>query len=119
MGEQAGKQLTFLPAQIISWADFKAAFPDAQVLSRDTGFRRQYGQNPYVGYDRADQPSFLFRGEPDGRLLPKERVAALTIAGESAAFPFTVLERERVVSYSVGGTDLVVFFQPGTRSASG
>ena len=33
------------------------------------------------------------------------------------AFPFKTLEQERVVNYTVGGQDLVVFFKPGTRSA--
>ena len=48
VGELAGQMLTFLPAPIISWADFKAAHPASQVLSRDTGFDREYGRNPYV-----------------------------------------------------------------------
>ena len=117
VGELTGKKLTFLPASIISWEDFKAANPDGQVLSRDTGFSRPYGQNPYVGYDRADNPPFLFQGDLDGRLQPKERVAAVSIGDEDAAFPFSVLAEERVVHYTVGGQDLVVFFKPGTRSA--
>ncbi len=117
VGELTGKKLTFLPASIISWADFKAANPEGQVLSRDTGFNRPYGQNPYVGYDRADSPPFLFDGELDGRLQPKERVAAVAIGDEAAAFPFSILEKERVVHDTVGGQDLVVFFKPGTRSA--
>ena len=117
VGELTGKRLTFLPASIISWEDFKAAFPDGKVLSRDTGFGRSYGQNPYAGYDRADTPPFLFMDEPDGRLLPKERVAAVTIGDVDTAFPFSILEEERVVSYTVNGQDLVVFFTPGTRSA--
>ena len=37
VGELAGKRLTFIPASIISWADFKAANPEGKVLSRDTG----------------------------------------------------------------------------------
>jgi len=117
VGELTGKKLTFLPASIISWVDFKAANPEGQVLSRDTGFNRPYGQNPYVGYDRAASPPFLFDGDLDGRLQPKERVVAVSIGEEAAAFPFTILEKERVVHYTVGGQDLVVFFKPGTRSA--
>ena len=117
VGELTGKRLTFLPAPMISWADFKAANPQGQVLSRDTGFRRSYGENPYVGYDRADIPPFLFQGDLDGRLQPKERVAAVAIGDAAAAFPFSILEKERVVDYIVGGQDLVVFFKPGTRSA--
>ena len=117
VGELAGHQLDLVPAQIISWTDFKVANPTSLVLSRNTGFDRPYGGNPYAGYDRVDRPPFLFDGEKDDRLLPKERVAAFNIGEVSAAFPFPVLETERVVNYKVNGTDVVVFFKPGTVSA--
>ena len=117
VGELAGRQLEFLPASIISWGDYKLANPETLVLSRETGFPRPYGNNPYSGYDRADQPAFLFDGRPDERLLPKERIAAFNIGEVSAAFPFLVLEEERLVNYTVNNTDVVVFFKPGTVSA--
>ena len=117
VGELAGKTLTFLPATIVSYEDFKAANPDGKVLSRDTGFSRSYGTNPYVGYDRADQPPFLYDGDLDGRLLPKERVVSVSIGDTDAAFPYSILRDERVVPYTVNGQDLVVFFKSGTTSA--
>ncbi len=117
VGELAGHTLEIIPASIISWADFKEANPDSLVLSRDTGFSRPYGSNPYAGYDRVDRPPFLFDGEEDDRLLPKERVAAFEIGDVSAAFPFRVLETEGVVNDPVNGTDVVVFFKSGTVSA--
>ena len=117
VGQLTGKRLTMVPASIISWDDFGAAHPDGLVLSRDTGFSRDYGSNPYGGYDQADRPPFLYRGDLDGRLLPKERVVAVTIGDEDAAFPFSILEEERVAGYMVGGNDIVVYFKPGTRSA--
>ena len=117
VGELAGKKLTSLPSQVISWEAFKAANPEGRVLSRDTGFNRSYGRNPYAGYDRADNPPFLFDGPLDWRLLPKERVAFVTVGDETAAFPFSILEVERAVNYTVNGTGLVVFFEPGTVSA--
>ena len=117
VGELTGKVLTFLPASMVSWADFKAAYPTGQVLWFDTGFERDYGSNPYSGYDRADDPPFLFDGDLDGRLLPKERVVAVTIGDDAAAFPFSILEKERVVNYNLSGQDLVVFWVPGTLSA--
>ena len=112
-----GRKLTFLPSTIVSFGFFKEAYPDVKVLSRDTGFARPYGCNPYAGYDRADNPPFLFDGLVDGRLLPKELVAAVTVGEVDVAFPFTVLEQERVVNYESNGQDLVVFFVPGTLSA--
>ncbi len=117
IGELAGRRLTMLPASIISWSDFKAANPDSQVLSKDTGHPRDYGRNPYAGYDQADRPPFLYDGIPDGRLLPKERVLALSINGADIAFPFLVLENEGAVNQSLGGQDVAVFFKKGTLSA--
>ncbi len=117
VGAYAGHQLTLLPAQIVSWLDFKTAFPNAEVLSRETGYSRDYGRNPYGGYDRADQSPFLFRGRPDERLLPMERVAALILDGQPLAFPFLALEQDPAVNYSVNGRDIVVLFQTGTASA--
>ena len=117
VGAYAGYRLMFVPAQIVSWGDFKAAFPGADVLSRDTGYGRDYGRNPYAGYDRADQSPFLFRGELDDRLLPMERVVAVEIDEQKLAFPFRTLKAEPVVNYSLPGWDIVVLFQPGTASA--
>lgn len=116
VGALTGKRLAFLPAAIVAWRDFKAAYPRGVVLSQETGHERPYGINPYVGYDEADQPPFLFKGSPDGRLLPKERVVTVSLNGEDVAYPFSVLQRLRVVNDTVGGTPIVVVWQPGTAS---
>ena len=41
----------------------------------------------------------------------------MTVGDEAAVFPFSILEVERAVNYSVNGQDLAVFFKPGTASA--
>ena len=121
VGELVGNKLGVLPASIVSFADFKDAHPDGQVLSRRTGFNKDYGSNPYAGYDRADRPPVVWKGvtasEADGRLLPKDRVVAVTIGDEDVAFPYSVLEIERVVNYTINDQALVVFFKFGTASA--
>ncbi len=117
VGTLAGTQLLRYTAQIVSFAEFRKAFPDGLVLSQDTGFSRLYGNNPYIGYDRADSPAFLFSGEADGRLLPKEWVITFEAQGEAVAYPFSVLSKEKVVQDSVGGEPVVLFWQPGTLSA--
>ena len=117
VGELTGTRLPKVPASIISWADFRQNYPDGQVLTRDTGFTRQYGRNPYTGYDDIDSSPFLFVGPEDGRLRPVERVAAVELGGESVAYPFLRLEETPVVNDDIGGTPVVVFFSPGTTSA--
>ena len=117
VGTLSGTQLLRYPAQIVSFAEFREAFPDAAVLSRDTGSDRRYGQNPYLGYDEADTPAFLFSGEPDGRLAPKERVLSIDATEESVAYPFTTLEDAKVINDEVGTTPVTVFWEAGTTSA--
>lgn len=117
MGELTGKKLRPFPASIISWKDFKAAYPQGQVLSRDTGYYRPYGNNPYVGYDDIDQRPFLYAGTYDGRLRPMERVVTVSRDDAAIAFPFTLLKEQQVVHHRIGQQPLVVFYAPGTASA--
>ncbi len=116
IGHYAGAKLEQLYLSITSWADFKAAHPDGKVLSRpDSG--RSYGQNPYAGYDRPGSQPFLFSGDEDPRLPAVERVVAVERGGDAWAVSFTTLADERVVTTTVAGEDIVVFWSPGTASA--
>jgi hypothetical protein len=116
-GPMVGVDLAIVPASIVAFSEWATAFPEGKVLSRDTGHVRRYGTNPYVGYDRIDEPPFLFDGELDGRLPPMERVVAVTLDGESRAYPFRELEKHRVIQEEFNGQPLVLFWQPGTTSA--
>jgi hypothetical protein len=116
VGALTGTVLDFVPASTISFADFRTSYPDGLVLSRETGFDRPYGRSPYTGYDQTSSP-FLFTDQPDGRLPAAERVVAVEFNGETVAYPFAALADILVVEDVVGGTPLVVFFQPGTASA--
>ncbi|MBI3961413.1 MAG: DUF3179 domain-containing protein [Deinococcus sp.] len=117
VGTLTGAQLEEFPAQIISFADFQAAFPAGQVLSTNTGISRPYGQNPYVGYDRIDNPPFLFDGVVDGRLAPKERVVAVEIGDQAIAYPFNLVSERGVINDVFNNQPLVIFFVSGTTSA--
>ncbi len=119
VGELAGEQLTFLPAAIVSFADFRGAHPAGVVLSQETGYSRSYGRNPYAGYDNMGQSPFLFDGELDGRLLPMERVVALSLNGIDVAYPYGVLSEAGVIQDRLDGREVVVFYQFGTSSALG
>jgi hypothetical protein len=117
VGSLTGAQLVALPAQTISWAMFRDAFPAGKVLSQQTGYNRAYGENPYVGYDDINSSPFLYRGPKDPRLRAMERVVTVSIDGEDVAYPFAVLEKVRVVADTVSGRKIVVFFERGVTSA--
>jgi hypothetical protein len=116
VGKLTGTQLEVLPSQTLSWADFKRIHPRGDVLSRDTGVERDYGSNPYAGYDQPDSDPFLFEGEADDRLPPKERVVAIFAEEETVVVPFSRLLRQPVVQTEVGGLPVVVFYKRGVVS---
>ena len=121
VGELSGAQLEFLPSQLISWEAFRAEHPDGHVLSRDTGHIRDYGANPYAGYDTVDSDPFLLEDKTllDGRLSPKVRVLGLILDDEPVAYPFPLLAEHRVVNDEVGSTPLVVMWSDGAASGLG
>jgi len=119
VGEYAGTKLRPIAAPIVSFAEFRRAFPEGLVLTEETGIDRDYGLNPYDGYDRIGNTPFLFYGEIDPRLPAMERVVALRDGDRSLAIPLSALAEERVVEIEFGGAPIVVLWAPGAASALG
>ena len=119
VGHYAGVKLTAVPAQMLSFSRVQTDFPQAQVLTRDTGTSRPYGTNPYISYDAEDSDPFghFFDGEVDPRLAPKARVVGVTLNDVAYAIEIAQPDDTSVVEVSVAGHDLVIFQQPGLASA--
>ncbi|MGQ0670011.1 MAG: DUF3179 domain-containing protein [Actinomycetota bacterium] len=121
-GPLLGMELEWVPVQLVSWGDWRAAHPDGKVLSTETGSQRPYGTNPYENYDDPDSFPFAFDGDLDPRLPPKARVVGVQIGDDVVAFPYAELRDAvvgdwAVVEEPVGGRPLVVFWKAGTASA--
>lgn len=116
VGHYAGTALGRLPAEIVAFADFRAAHPRGRVLSRDTGHARPYGRNPYVGYDDIAQSPFLLAGTPDARLPPMERVLSVSAGGRHRLYPLSVLEKNPIANRELGEVPYVVLARSGMAS---
>lgn len=109
VGVMTGKQLT----QVVSWmeslGEFRERNPEGEVMAEPSNFNRQYGANPYAGYDQSARP-FLYRGEnPPFGIEPLSRV----IRVGSRAWP---LERlQEVEEITEAGVRIV--WQSGMASA--
>ena len=118
VGQLTGTKLTVLDSQTLNFQDFGARYPRGDVLSRNTGFQRPYGQNPYAGYDNPESSRpFLYAGRLDPRLPPVERVESITIGADAVVLPFDALRGHPVTAVSVGGVLAVVLFDPRVLSA--
>ncbi len=116
VGHYAGTALAQIPARIVAYEQFRAAYPGGEVLSRVTGYLRRYGLNPYSGYDRIGEQPFLFLGTPDGRLPPMERVLGIVHDGRTRVYPFRAFSEKGVINDELGTLRLVVFYRHGTLS---
>jgi hypothetical protein len=117
VGTLTGHTLEKVPASIISWKDFQETSPGGSVISRDTGHPRDYGQNPYAGYDDVSNTPFLYDGPVGEQLPPMARVVGAESNGEARAYPLDTLEQQRAINDALGGAPVAVFWKEGTRSA--
>lgn len=117
VGDFTGTNLKILPSQILSYQQFKNAYPNGEVLSKDTGHRRSYGQNPYAGYDDINNTPLFMDEKEDTRLRPIEKVIGVRIDKYQKAYPYSISQAERVINDIVGEEEIVIFHTEGARSA--
>jgi hypothetical protein len=118
VGTHAGRQLTFVSAPLVGWKQYREEHPDGKVLSRETGFSRDYGRNPYQRYDTRSGPfSQFFGGRQDDRLSAMERVVTLAEGDSSVAYSMSALEERPATNDTFVGRPIVVLWAPGTASA--
>jgi len=111
-GTHTGKELRMIPARLESFARFKARFPKGKVLVPNNPNLRNYGRNPYVGYDTAAAP-FLFSGELPKGIAAMARVIVIENGGEPTAVSMALLRSKGRMT--LGGT--VLTWEKGQTSA--
>ncbi len=118
VGFHAGTQLEILPSQVVGYSQFAEAFPDGQILSRNTSIygENSYGRNPYANYDSGEP--FLFpQSEIDRRLPSTSRVLAGVVGTQPIAYPFSTLAEVSVINDTVDEREIVAFWESGVYSA--
>jgi len=103
--------------QTVPWGAWRAGHPHGWVLSRDTGYTRPYGANPYPGYDNVQSRPFLFSGQVNGRYTAMTRLVGIRHGGEAVAVLLNTLRRPRVIDLTIARQPVTVWWQPGTASA--
>jgi hypothetical protein len=120
IGVLTGVQLEEFPSPLMAWDQFRSTYPTGKVLDwTKTGFSRDYGRNPYTGYDDVEKIPFLFRGALDDRASAMQRIVGIEHGGSSAAFALEFVSAEvgKATEVTVGDTDLVIFWVSGQSSA--
>ena len=117
VGVMTGEQLMMIHSGLIGFEQFQAAYPAGKILSKETGYSREYGRNPYPGYDDIRNNPFLFRDPVDERLPAMARVVTVSDGKYHNAYPVELLEKLGVIHHQLGNQAVVIFHQDGVSSA--
>ena len=107
VGPSTGQILEKIPLDTVRWKDWKKIHPDTQVLSRNTGFIRNYDRNPYAGIQNSDRIGFGVTFK-DKRLRPKVIVYGVEYEGNAKAYAEDDVKKDKVINDVVAGIPIVV-----------
>jgi len=113
VGTLTGRILKIVRSQTTSFDTFSRVFPRGKVLSRETGYRREYGQTPYAGYEFGNRLMMPVRIDSPARQAPLERIVTVTSDDKGKAYPVGLLRHQGSVADRVGKKRFVIFFQQG------
>ncbi|MBI2583525.1 MAG: DUF3179 domain-containing protein [Candidatus Aenigmarchaeota archaeon] len=118
VGELTGTKLKILPIETMTFADWKKLHPETKVLSRDTGFSRSYGTDPYGDYYTSENVGFGVSFS-DTRLHPKAMVAGIVINGKAKAYSVKAVANAVAVNDIFEETPLLIVVNPAIDVGEG
>ena len=116
-GKFRGTNLKVLPSLRTSWGNWKRRHPDTLVLSKETGFARNYSRDPYAGYESSRRLFFPVNKE-SGKYHSKERVLAVDLGRYKKAYPFVELNRtnQPTINDEIGGRKVKIVWDKASQS---
>jgi len=91
-GPLKGSRLAPIPTAHTTWREWRNRYPQTQVLSFDTGFRRRYGASPFADYQRSRDLMFPVENRSN-RYVTKAKVLGVSVDGQTKAYPFKELRK--------------------------
>jgi len=117
-GPLKGARLTMLAATPrVTWAAWRKRHPETLALSLHG--RENLPFELYADYhaDPARVGMYPVR-RPDRRARPKDRVLGVAVGRDSKAYLHSFLRKRRLVSDTVGGTPVLVWFDPASGATA-
>lgn len=117
IGELTGERLPFYPSQMMTWGDWKQAYPESEVLSRITGHQRDYDGEPYRAYFGSDE-IWHDVANVDTRLTAKTPVIGVEVGNDVfAAYVEERIPEHNPINDEIDGHPLLVVSDPNRGDA--
>lgn len=105
-GSLIGTNADVIPLIETTWKAWKTLYPNSKVVTRNTGFSRNYDMSPYEAYSTND--AILFPVFLDNRLPLKEKVHAISIDNGAKVYQFSSFENKNLIRDVFQGAEFVV-----------
>lgn len=117
-GPLKGVKMPAVPASHTTWREWRTRYPDTEVLSRKTGYRRSYGQQAYKDYRRSGTLMYPVAAK-NRSYSNKELTLGIAIGGSSKAYPFRELLKVAGNSMpdNIGGESVTIEWSIEDQSA--
>lgn len=106
-----------IPATELTWKAWKGLHPETLILSRETGFFREYTPNSIYGKYRYEKTMPIYPMEyKDTRMEAKRRVLGVYAGGSSKAYPLHYFSNKRnILNDNIGGVPIVIYADKDAR----
>jgi hypothetical protein len=111
VGEYTGTELKVIESDIITFGQVKENFVNAQVLSRNTGFTRDYDRSPYGNYEENDRLMFPVQNS-DARFFAKDLFYIVNIGETSVGFQRKAMLSQESATVEVDGVTYTAELAP-------
>jgi hypothetical protein len=106
------EKLETVPMISLNWKDWKELYPDSEILSRETGYTRNYDQYPYNTYEEDGELLFGVENE-DNRLPLKEPGYGFTVGDNHKFYTEEDLKNAGTIEDTIGNTRVTVEYNNG------
>ena len=112
VGEMTGTKLTILSSDQMRYGNWKKKFLQGEVLSRNTGSFKPYGDSPYGGYFDAIPFVLSLADTNDDRLAPEAFVFGIVVNGMAKAYSTETVKAQGTIEDSFEGMDFILRYDP-------
>lgn len=113
----SGIELKVRPVATTTWARWRKAHPNTKVLSKETGFARNYGSGVvYKEYFASPELMFPAIVRDESVAKRKDRVFGIRGVGASRAWPVAAFADEPVINDAIAGRNIVLVGEAENRT---
>lgn len=111
-GEYRGEILSPIPIIQTTWIAWKSLYPETVVLSRETGYERDYDRNPYSKYQANLEiwfpTSYNSSRAPYNESQPKSHSFVLSLGNETRLFPYEAMNEYFIINEILGEKPVII-----------